>query len=272
MVHTLDGANTTAQWYQDSFLGTLFPHLEKFCLHTTETEGWPGYAGGASAPNATYHPRLREIRQHFSSDRSARALRDPSGTAVRENRDRVFQLEIVAYSDKQLGDSVGGLWIGDLTDSHYTDLANIILQLNRDLALPLRQSVTWKEGAVSAYGGVRLTGSAYDAYRGILGHVHVSGNTHWDPGGFRISRLIGKLAELSKPPPTEEDDVSAQDVWTYDIRNRVNSTDADASAILSGTHKDTWDTKQSVAELADRIDELDAKLDQVVALLQPPPV
>ncbi len=196
MPAVLKGANTTAQMYEDTYLGVLFAFLEKFLLHTTETKSWPGYGGGASAPNATYHPLLRQIRQHFSNNRSARALRDPSSTVVRENRDRVFQLEIVCYSDKALARSVGGLWVGDLTDSHFTDIAWIAIQLARDLDLPLRQSVTWKEGTGSYYGGVRLSDPSYDAYSGILGHVHASGNTHWDPGGFFISRLMAKIAQL----------------------------------------------------------------------------
>ena len=202
VVQVLRGANLSAQWYWDDFPGgTVFGHLEKFCGHTTETKGWPGYSGGASAPNATYHPVLRQIRQHFPCNVSARALKDPAATSVRENRDRVFQLEIVCYSDKALARSVGGLWVGDLTDAHFTDIAWICIQLNEDLGLPLQTSVKWREGQGTYVSGVRLSGSSYDAYRGILGHVHASGNTHWDPGGFYASRLMAKIAELTAPPP-----------------------------------------------------------------------
>jgi len=202
MALVLRGANVTAQWYEDDFTGeSVFPSLEKFVGHTTETRGWPGYSGGASAPNATYHPRLREIRQHFPSNYSARALRDPTSTVVRENRDRVFQLEVVCYSDKALARSVDGLWVGDLTDSHFTDIAWICIQLNEDLGLPLRTSVQWREGQGTFVSGVRLSGPQFDAYRGILGHVHVSANTHWDPGGFYASRLMAKIAQLTAPLP-----------------------------------------------------------------------
>jgi hypothetical protein len=199
--HVLDGANTTAQWYADDFTGALFSHLEKGLLHSTETRSWPGYSGGASAPNATYHPRLREIRQHFPNNRSARALRDPSDTVVRENRDFVWQLEIVAYSDKALARSVGGLWIGDLTASHYDDLARMFIQLHEDYGLPLQSTVKWREGYGSYYSGVRLAGPQYDAYRGILAHIHASGNTHWDVDGFYYSRLKAAIVRRLKPVP-----------------------------------------------------------------------
>jgi hypothetical protein len=189
----LRGANITAQWYADNYSGTTFPRVDKFLLHTTETGGWPGYSAGASAPNATYYPKFRQIRQHFGINRSARALRDPSSTLVRENRDNVFQLEIICYSDYRLAVERGGIWVGDLTASHLRDIAAMILQIHRDWNLPLQSSVTWREGRKTWYNDVRLSGPQFDAYRGILGHVHASGNDHWDPGGFRYSRLENAL-------------------------------------------------------------------------------
>jgi hypothetical protein len=189
----LRGANITAQWYADNYSGTTFPRVDKFLLHTTETGGWPGYSAGASAPNATYYPKFRQIRQHFGINRSSRALRDPSSTLVRENRDNVFQLEIICYSDYRLAVERGGIWVGDLTASHMRDIAAMILQIHRDWDLPLQSSVTWREGRKTWYDDVRLSGPQFDAYRGILGHVHTSGNTHWDPGGFRYSRLENAL-------------------------------------------------------------------------------
>lgn len=261
----LKGANTSAQWYQDNYPGGVFSRLDKFVLHTTETEGWPAYSGGASSPNATYHPRLRQIRQHHSNNRSSRALRDPSGTAVRENRDNVFQLEIICYSDKRLGDSVGGLWVGDLTDTHMRDIAAMMIQLNDELGLPLQSSVTWREGRTSYYGGVRLSGSQFDAYRGILGHVHVSGNTHWDPGGFRYSKLnpflegddhmsAADVAELKKYIDARTDAIPGRTVSTLlDRQNPYGRADADGNRptneqILGRADKRTFDLVNTDAE------------------------
>ncbi len=196
MTHVLQGANVTAQWFMPKYPGAeFFSHLEKFCLHTTETTSWPGYDDGAKAPNATYHPRLRQVRQHFDSDRSSRALQDPSDTAVRENRDNVFQLEIIAFSDYARARDIGGLWIGDLNDEHYQDIAKMLQQLYVDLGLPLESTVHWHEGQKTAFNDVRLNSAQYDSYKGILGHCHVSGNVHWDPGGFYISRLMTILED-----------------------------------------------------------------------------
>lgn len=205
-MRTLSKANTTAQWYADDYEGSVFTRLDKLLLHSTETKSWPGYGGGASAPNATYHPGLRQIRQHYPNLMSSRALRDPSGTAVRENRDNVFQLEIIAFSNYSLARQYGGLWIGDLTDSHFTDLAQIAKELNQYHRLPLSSTVQWKEGQKTYVSGVRLSGPSYDAYRGILAHMHASGNTHWDVGGFRYSRLAKKL--VAAPPPEGDDEMT----------------------------------------------------------------
>lgn len=246
MSRFLSGANRAAQYYQGRYpSASTFSRLEKFLIHTTETRGWPGYGGGASAPNATYYPERREIRQHFDNNRSARALRDPSGTAVRENRDNIFQLEIICYSSYSLVERFGGLWVGDLTDTHMRDIAEIINQLHADWDLPIQSSVTWREGRRTFYDNVRLSGPQFDAYRGILGHVHASGNSHWDPGGFRYSQLARHL--------TEDDDMKADEREAlFEIRkNLANSTDgrvkhphnAGSASVFYGvqeTWEDTW--------------------------------
>lgn len=211
---TLSKANTTAQWYAKRYPGVTMPRLDKFLLHTTETKSWPGYGGGASAPSATYDPRSRQIRQHFPNEMSARALRDPSDTVVRENRDNVFQLEIVCYSDYNLARSVGGLWVGDLSEANYADLAQMIRELGKH-GLPAVSSVSWREGQKTYVSGVRLSGSKYDAYKGILGHMHASGNTHWDPGGFRYSRLSSHLVVVPPKPPAVRKEVPLMYVSKY---------------------------------------------------------
>jgi hypothetical protein len=251
----LRDANITAQWYQDNYSGTTFPRVDKFLIHTTETGGWPGYSAGASAPNATYYPKFRQIRQHFGINRSARALRDPSSTAVRENRDNVFQLEIICYSDYRLAVERGGLWVGDLTDSHMRDIAAMILQIHRDWNLPIQSSVTWREGRQTWYDNVRLTGPQFDAYRGILGHVHASGNTHWDPGGFRYSKLVKALdwqlvnhpvyggGVNIPPPPTLEDwfDMATQADLENALR-KVLKEQQTISGLAADTLPDAWNT------------------------------
>ena len=284
----LRGANRTAQWYQDNYAGATFSRLDKFDLHTTETGGWPGYSAGASAPNATYYPKWRQIRQHFGINRSSRALRDPSSTLVRENRDNVFQLEIICYSDYRLAVERGGLWVGDLTITHMRDIAAMILQIHKDWGLPIQSSVTWREGRKTWYDDVRLTGPQFDAYRGILGHVHTSGNTHWDPGGFRYSKLEDALSYqlvnhpvygngIVIPPPSdgggfdpEEDDLFTDEdrellqrlnhVIASNSDTKVDRPDADGTAGMRYALQEVWEDTHSLGHVVRIAGELESLL------------
>jgi hypothetical protein len=257
-------ANTTAQWYAGSFTGSWFNHLEKSLKHTTETKGWPGYGGGASMPNATYNPQLRSIRQHTWADMSSRALRDSTTTAVRENRDFVFQLEIVCFSDKAMAASVSGLWVGHLTDTHMEDIARIDLWLHQRLGLPLTTGVTWTPGKAGPSSAVRLTGPEYDAARGIVGHMHASGNTHWDPGGFDINRYFRALTRIQPP---EEDDMSAKENWEYDLADIILKQPVDAGTQLRAARADANNAWETAKRIEKQVEALAAKVDQ---LLTPP--
>jgi peptidoglycan hydrolase-like protein with peptidoglycan-binding domain len=55
------------------------------------------------------------------------------------------------------------------------------------------------------YGGtntVRMTGSTWNAYQGIVGHQHVPENVHGDPGAFPVAKLIGFLQAGAVPVVT----------------------------------------------------------------------
>ena len=269
MALIIPGANITAQWYGDTFPGTKMATWEKFLLHSTETNSWPGYGGGASMPNATYHPRLRALRQHCSADRSARALRNPSSTPVSENRDNVLQVEIVAYSDYRLAAERGGLWIGDLTDAHMEDLARIHVWMHKLEGTPLRTDVRWAPGAKTSAGtaGKRLSGSQYDAARGVLAHFHASGNTHWDVGGFDIDRYMRAVARVSgatPTPPPEDDLPTPADVWNHDIPDIILNKPLDAWEQLRAARADANKAMEATKRL-------EAQVAEILALLKTPP-
>jgi hypothetical protein len=186
-------ADHTTQWAQANFARGAFTTVEKLLLHSTETGGFPSYGTGcAEAPTLTYHPILRKFRQHNEIGSSARALEDPSTTVVRENRDNVVQVEIVAYADTALAASRGGLAIHNLSDGALDDLGALAGWLHLEWGLPLQSTVDWKDypGSAGADNGVRLTGPQYDAYRGLLGHEHATGNHHGDPGHINVARIL----------------------------------------------------------------------------------
>ena len=160
--------------------GGTFDHVEKLVLHTTETAGWPGYPD--FAPHLTYDPWKHQWNQHFSLEKSATTLVDAASTKVRENRDFCIQVEIVAYADPKMA-KTHGHFIDDIDDQAVHDLADLAAWLHATAGLELRLVPGWLPYPQS-YGNTknRMTGPEYDAFRGVLGHEHVSTNVHGDPG------------------------------------------------------------------------------------------
>jgi murein DD-endopeptidase MepM/ murein hydrolase activator NlpD len=197
----LPGANRTVQW-KPQFGGITMARIDKIVLHTTETLGWPGYPN--FAPQLTVDPWIQQTRQHMPLNVSASTLADPSSTAVRENRDNVLQIEIVGYCDPQR--AATAKYIYKLSDAGYRYLAKILAWVHKEYGVPLVSTVKWVKYPAS-YGSKasqRLTSAQYDAYRGILGHQHASGNDHGDPGQLDIPKLLAMAkaeAGVTEPPP-----------------------------------------------------------------------
>ncbi|PSL04120.1 hypothetical protein CLV30_106124 [Haloactinopolyspora alba] len=212
----LSMANTTAQWFQDNFTGGDMSDgvLEKILLHSTETRSWPGYSGGASSPTLTIDPWACEVRQHHDLDRSARALRDPSYTGVRENRDGVVQIEIIGYCDPGLVADYGHD-IGEIPDDGLRLIGQVLAEIAVEWDVPLKAAERWLSYPAS-YGdsSVRMSGEEYDAFKGVLGHMHASGNTHGDPGDIDIDTIMQYAREFAGQ---EEDELTPEDKqWMAD--------------------------------------------------------
>jgi hypothetical protein len=194
-------ANTTAQNFASAWPGVIMPSLRVLVLHTTETSGWPGYSGGASAPTFTAYPdtvnKKLVWRQHFPLDMSCRALRnDPGG--VNTNTTGTVQIELVGTSDS----GGPGMFWPNAPDWALQDLADFCVWLRNEWGVPCTSTVRWVAYPAS-YGfnaSQRLQGSDWLNYRGILGHQHVAENDHGDPGLFPIARLL----QFTNTTPTEE--------------------------------------------------------------------
>lgn len=208
-------ANRTAQWFESKFSRARMNGVSKLLLHTTETTGWPSYNAGSDAPTLTYHPWLSSgrWRQHNYLDTSARALRDPTSTLVRENRDDVVQVEIICYCDPKLYAKYGK-GVNALPASAYEDLGALLAYLHVEWGTPIVRAAEWDTFPPSD--SIRMSGPEYDAFKGVLGHQHASGNTHGDPGmtNAQVDRILAVARRIvtPKPAPTEEDTLSAQEV------------------------------------------------------------
>jgi len=278
-------ANTTAQWFEDEFSRTTMNPVSKLLLHTTETASWPGYSGGASAPTLTYHPWVpagQRWRQHCYLDRSARALRDPSGTAVRENQDGVVQVEIICYCDPKLYAKYGK-GVNKLPDSFYEDMGAFLAFLHTEYAVPLVRAPRWDTFPPSD--SIRMSGPEYDAFRGVLGHQHASGNTHGDPGmtNAQVDRILAVAKRLTTPatpkppakPTTPGGDMSAADADR--VIAQINAVSGhlqlNNAQNRAGLFKDIAALLEKVEgaqtdEIRAHVQQIDAENDKAVAALK----
>jgi len=190
MTHALyyPPANRTAQWFATKYPGAVFTSLEKLLLHTTEGPGWPAYQGGAVAPNLTVYPDTANHRltwrQHWPVNQSSRALRHTRTQPT--NGDHVVQIEMIGTC---VPGGPGLYWPG-APDWALAGIADFLAWLASEWGSHLLSStVNWR--AYNASGdSQRLSDSAYNAYRGMLGHEHAPQNDHRDPGALNAARII----------------------------------------------------------------------------------
>lgn len=181
----------------------------KLLLHDTEgstTAGAVGaYQTNNSWPHLTVDCRRRKVQQHLPFNVAARALRNES-SGVQTNRDGRYlvQIEIVGFANNRDGSMFSGLqdydWFG----------REVVGPICRSLGIPLRSTVQWPRYPDS-YGKSapqRLSGATWDAYEGILAHMHAPENSHGDPGAIDITRIIRAASGATTPPVPEEDDVT----------------------------------------------------------------
>jgi hypothetical protein len=194
-------ANHTAQWWEDKFERGDFDRADKLLLHTTEGGNWPAYDGGAKAPTLTYKPKTREWRQHNSIMSSARALRDPSSTPVRENRDNVVQVEIIGSCSRAVANRYGLQYVRDLPGTALEDLGALAAWLHLNHGLPLVMHPLWPAYPASGRSDspARMSSAEFDRFRGLCGHMHASGNDHGDPGELDVATILAEAKERAYP-------------------------------------------------------------------------
>ena len=217
------GADRTSRWFAgpDDFPNQfVMPRIDKTLLHSTETQkagSCPGYGDGATAPQLTVNPwpGFQRVWQHFPLNRAGRALGNPSSTPVSENKDNVEQVEIIGFSDPDLGRRYG-CYLPELPDSGLDYLANVLAFIHREWPHPTTLPSTWplyKVSSWSAMGAAHMSSDAYDRFSGILAHLHAPvPSTHGDVAlNIRSlkSRVDSKLAPApAPPPPTNGDDMA----------------------------------------------------------------
>lgn len=207
-------ADTTTQWFGEKYPGSkMTPNVVVW--HTTETGTWPGYGGGSSAPTFTIKPDVKRkrlvFRQHFQTDRSARALRNLAG-GVETNTLNVVQVELVGTCSTVYRDKYGYFYWPDAPEWALRQLAEFMAWLHRthpDYPLADAAPRGWKPYPSSYANGAgqRMTFAEWRRARGNVGHQHVPENVHGDPGDLDMHAMV-KMARAildpKKPAPPKK--------------------------------------------------------------------
>lgn len=202
-------SNTRAQWFHDNYPGSkIDPNV--VVLHTTESRGWPGYNGGATAPNITGLPDMGRKRlwwrSHFPDDRSARALRNTAG-GVETNTLNCHQVELVGTCDP----ANRHRWAGYVAGEDYIywpeapewaldELAAYLADFHRRHGVKLTAPRFLPYPASYGASSVRMSHAQWRSFYGVCGHQHVPENTHGDPGDLDVERVLAKARALVDPP------------------------------------------------------------------------
>lgn len=212
---TYSKANTTAQWFQDDYPGSvlnLTAETMVLVVHTTEGMTWPGYNGGATAPNYTGMPPLGSKagswRAHFPDERSSRALRNLSG-GVATNTLNAVQVELIGTCDpahaKTWGSKKAGVdyvYWPNANDAQLKWLAHFVADMRKRhglrLVFPTFKAYPGSYGATST----RLTFAEWRNFAGICGHQHVPENAHGDPGNINMAKVVSFAKAILDPTPT----------------------------------------------------------------------
>ena len=183
-------------------------------VHSTEGTSFPGYDGGSSAPHFTINVATGERRQHISMGEAARALMNASG-GVETNRGGAIQIETIGTCDPSHDGDAGWLYLPKMSAAQAANLGRLMRDIADDRGIPWQCSVTFKPYPAS-YGdnGVRLSGSAWNSYRGVLGHQHVPENDHGDPGNIDIAAIMG-----DDDMPLSDDDIAR--IWRFGIDQNI---------------------------------------------------
>lgn len=162
----------------------------KVCWHTTEGTTLAGaeQAFKNYPPHLGYNPLTRELHQYVPLNRHSYAFFNSEA-----DDEYVIQIEVVGFA------SQSHLWPDWVISNIVNDLVNPL-----EAAIGVPPIVVWTgfhgegEGFIlaSPSSPIRISLSQLREFSGHLGHQHIPGDSHWDPGRFPIDKIL----KMSTPP------------------------------------------------------------------------
>ena len=160
----------------------------KILLHTLEgsmESGMSEFRNGTGCPHFTISLDRDIYRQHVPMTRSAYALRNRRG-GTQTNRDHVIQIEIEGHAkDTRFWSPVKLMKLAAFLERIMDEIPEVDLAFaNFDYQDSLEYGLN---------NPVEMSAGEWDAFSGILGHVHAPENTHWDPGALNTGALLALM-------------------------------------------------------------------------------
>lgn len=186
----------------------------KVVLHTTETSGWPSYAGWTVNPHATVMPVPGvgvKVHGHVPFTSASFSLRNLAG-GVETNREFAFQFELIGTSDPNAprnqyywpnADKAVLLDLFDKVIKPMSDSFGIPLHAPDFQAYPASAGARKPSGPSNT---VRMSGAGWEQFTGYCGHQHVPENVHGDPGAFPWDRMMRYVQEREDNMPLDKPD------------------------------------------------------------------
>lgn len=156
-------------------------------------------------PHLWYSPSRRELYQTVDLRGPAFALRHPSGTPETNNRGPCLQVELEGSASQTR------TW----PEAYYENIAqDVVRPLDRFcrenygvtlVGGPSTRTLRYADESdglgilASTRSALRLSDREWLDAHGLVGHQHVPDNTHWDPGGFRMTSLLSYLTDVDQP-------------------------------------------------------------------------
>lgn len=184
--------------------------------------------GTLTVPHFTIDPGTKRVVQHRDLYGPACALEGCS--SVSTNGVPNVQVEICGYaaespfwSDEDL--AFIGDWLAAVRKSGFE------FEFKSGLPFYSDKNAPYILAAYNSPG--RLQGETWRRFNGVLGHVHVPCNAHWDPGGLNIERVLYHAIHIYGGTPSEEE-LSMADISTIEkkldaLSAQINSTETKVS-------------------------------------------
>jgi hypothetical protein len=224
--------------------GSILGGKPKLLWHDTESSGLPSYSSG-SFPHFTLDPESGKVWQHIPANRAARALRNPEG-GCQTNRWNVLQVELIGYVNRI---------------PYHAAMGELAAWALREWNVPPSCGVGLLAYDAS-YGNtsVRLSCAEWDGYSGHCYHMSAPENDHGDPGKpFPIDQILAAAGG--------EDDVTPEEALAQSRKALVTTTGMDVAG--GSLFSKTADIQGGVDRMEPLLNQVNGKLDQLLAILQP---